>query len=69
MHRDRLLSLANRGPESQVGSQVRSQPTGLVAIMYATRNASHHEIEEEEPEKQKPDNALDARTYSRCAYT
>jgi len=50
---------ANHGPASQVSGLVRPLPTGLVAIMHATKKALHHEIEEEEPEKQEPDNALD----------
>ena len=54
-----LSYFANRGPANQVGSQVRLQPTGLVAIMHATTNASHDEIEEEDPEKQEPCSAYD----------
>jgi hypothetical protein len=50
---------ANRGPASQVGSQVRSQPTGPVAIKHATNNASNNEFEEEEPERQELHSAYD----------
>jgi len=50
---------ANRGPVNQVGGQVRSQPTGLVAIKHATSNASNNEIEEEEPERQELRSAYD----------
>ena len=42
-----------------VGGQVRSQPTGLVAIKYATTKASHDEIEEEELERQELCSAYD----------
>jgi len=50
---------ANCGLANQVGGQVRSQPTGLVAIMHATTNTSRVEMEEEEPEKQEPCSAND----------
>jgi len=50
---------ANRGPANQVGDQLRSQPTGLVAIKHATTKASHDEIGEEEPERQELCSAYD----------